>query len=247
MNSLSIVYLGDRFEVDAAHQYSFGRSGNLSIDSDNSNLHRVLGSFSFLGGLWWLENVGAQTPLHIEGDGGTTALSLAPGASIPLVLGDTMVRFAAGGNSYELLLDVQQRSDSSDPSEHLTPTFLPLTVDQLLLLIALAEPRLRRGPAADLPGDEELIGRFGWSATRLHRKLDDLATRFAQTGPASPDEVTRYVIASGLITVNQLSLLPPREGLTPTSSSPVSKSPIPKQHKSSTPSLRLADSYHEVP
>ena len=216
--SLAIVYRGDRFEVGADQDFSFGRLGNLSVDADNSDLHRVLGVFSCMGGMRSLENVGAQIPMHIEGEVGTTAIFLAPGGSLPLVLGDTLVRFAAGGISYELLIEVGKQSDYVDSSGSALGR-LPLTVDQLLLLIALAEPRLRRGPAADLPTDEELIGRFGWSATRLRRKVDDLATGFEQMGPAKAEHLANYVIASGLITVNQLSLLPPREGLSPMLSS----------------------------
>jgi hypothetical protein len=208
MSSLKLTYCGEQHLVGLDQDFSFGRSGDLSVD-DNPDLHRVLGVCFHQRGLWWLTNVGAQIPMHLEGETGTTVISLSPGGSLPLALGDTSVRFSAGGTAYEVQLEVGRHNDFE---------FLPLNIDQLLLLIALAEPRLRRGVTAALPNAEELMGRFGWSTARLGRKLDDLLIRFHLTMSPSdgsqPDHrsLVDFAITSGLVTADQLSLLPAREG-----------------------------------
>jgi hypothetical protein len=209
MSSLAFVYCGERHVVGPDEEFTFGRSGDLSLD-DNPILHRLLGVCFQSREFWWLANIGAQIPMHVEGETGTTSIALSPGGSLPLVLGDMLVRFCAGGTSYELRLEVREQQGRDSGRE-----FVPLSVDQLLLLVALAEPRLREGPDAGLPASEELIGRFGWSATRLHRKLFDLWLRFFPNLTDSADfesNLADVAIASGFVTVDQLSLLPPRDG-----------------------------------
>jgi hypothetical protein len=232
MNGLKLEFCGERHDVSIESEFSFGRSGDLAVD-DNPYLHRVMGVCNWRNGWWWLTNAGAHLPLQLQGQLGSASITLSPGGSVPLVLGPTVVRFAAGGTSYEIEIDV----DLAEPPGHnrsispgdttIDAGDTPLTADQLLLLIALAEPRLRKGPKADLASNAELMGRFGWSVTKFNRKLDSICVKFSRRGVAGlvgnaermaqgrRSALVDHVIASGMVTAEQLSLLPAKQGSSP--------------------------------
>ncbi len=233
MSSLTLEFCGEHIDVDPATDFTFGRLGTLQID-DNKFLHRVMGSISLRMGLWWLANVGTQLPMHVEGCVGGSSITLSPGSTIPLVFGPSYVRFAAGGTSYELkvnadILGVTTSPQMDDGETTVDAGEMPLTPDQLLLLVALAEPRLRRGHNADLPTNSQIAGRFGWSMTKFNRKLDNVCVKFHRKGVSglvgNADRMAQnrrgalvdYVIASGLVTVEQLFLLPQSKGTSPPS------------------------------
>jgi hypothetical protein len=236
VSALTVEFCGERHKVEPDAEFSFGRAGDLEVD-DNPYLHRVMGVCFWRSGWWWLTNAGAHLPLHLQGQMGSATITLSPGGSVPLVMGPTVVRFAAGGTSYELeiLVDlddvVAARSRKPPGDTTIDAGETSLTADQLLLLVALSEPRLRKGQAADLPTNAELMGRFGWSVTKFNRKLDSLCAKFARRGVSglvgSADRMAQarrsvlvdHVIASGMVTVDQLSLLPSRQGTGPSRSS----------------------------
>jgi hypothetical protein len=233
MNALILGFCGERIEVAPGSEYSFGRSGDLTID-ENRFLHRVMGVFVCRNDWWWLLNVGAHLALQLQGQMSSSTIALSPGGSVPLVMGPTLIRFAAGGTSYELevetdvdLAEASGKVRALNGDTTIDAGSTPLSADQLLLLIALSEPRLRRGPSADLPQNNELMERFGWSVTKFNRKLDSICVKFARRGVGglvgTPQKVAQgrrstlvdYVIAAGMVTVEQLALLPPRQGSAP--------------------------------
>jgi hypothetical protein len=58
------------------------------------------------------------------------------------------------------------------------------TPDQLLVIVVLAEPSLRRtgwGQSA-LPTSEEAAKRLGWQLTRFNRKLDNVCDKLSRAG-----------------------------------------------------------------
>lgn len=240
MTDLVVDFCGERYEVVPDQQFTFGRAGDLRID-ENRFLHRVMGICFFRSGWWWLNNAGAHLPLHLQGRIGSSSITLSAGGSVPLVLGPTTVRFAAGGTSYELLLDAPAGTVGPGVADINGETTidageLPLTPEQLLLLVALAEPRLRKGALAELPTNQEVIDRFAWTTTKFNRKLDNLCVKFSRRGIAGlvggtgksaqsrRHTLVDYVIHAGMVTVDQLSLLPPRTGSAPdtrNSSTPV--------------------------
>ena len=99
---------------------------------------------------------------------------------------------------------------------------LPLTDEQRLLLLALAEPTLRDPHGTDeLPANRAAARRLGWSITKFNRKLDNLCSRFSKLGVGglrgSVDQLAtdrrrrlvEHAVESGLITAAQLDRLPP--------------------------------------
>jgi hypothetical protein len=227
MSSLVVQYCGERYEVPTSKEFSIGRSGDLAVDQ-NPFLHRIMGTFIWRSGWWWLANVGARHPLHLQGLVGSTTITLSPGASVPLVFGPTYIRFAAGGTTYEVGVDVVVDPFTPPSKAHpsgdrtIDSRDTPLTADELLLLVALAEPRLRRGLQSELPTNAELMARFGWSEPKFNRKLDNMCAKFAANGlpelVGSANKVAQgrrrilvnHVVDSGMVTVEQIVLLPPR-------------------------------------
>jgi hypothetical protein len=193
-----------------------------------------MGTFVWRSGLWWLANVGAHLPLHVEGCVGGSSITLSPGSSIPLVFGASYIRFAAARTSYEIRIDTPGIDElvvdlTVDGDTTVDAGEMPMSPEQLLLIVALAETRLRRGHTAELPSNQEVAQRFGWTMTKFNRKLDNVCVKFHRkgvgglVGSASRMAQNRrsvlvdHVIASGLVTTEQLSLLPQRPGTSPPS------------------------------
>jgi hypothetical protein len=232
IGNLIVDYCGEIHEVTPERVFSFGRSTDLVVD-DNRYLHRVMGTCFSRDGWWWLHNAGANLPLRLEGQVGSSSMTLAPGGVVPLVLGPMTVRFAAGGTAYELIVEVQEVDPSvpqaaaiASGDTTIDAADMPLTSEQLLLLVALAESRLIKGPGAELPSNQDIIDRFGWTTTKFNRKLDNLCSKFSRRGVdglvggpgkiagARRQVLVEHVVNSGMVTVDQLPLLP-RKGSAP--------------------------------
>jgi hypothetical protein len=233
IGNLIVDFCGEIHEVTPDRVFSFGRAADLNID-DNRYLHRVMGTCFSRDGWWWLHNAGANLPLRLEGQVGSSSMTLSPGGVVPLVLGPMTVRFAAGGTSYELSVEAQEvdpavplsSSASSGGDTTIDAADMPLTSEQLLLLVALSEARLTRGPGAEVPSNQDIIDRFGWTTTKFNRKLDNLCSKFSRRGVDGlvggagkiagnrRQVLVEHVVNSGMVTVDQLPLLP-RKGSAP--------------------------------
>ena len=129
---------GDRLTV--------GRAGDLAID-DNPYLHREFLCFEGQD-LWWVSNVGRRLAAYLTDERGLVRSRLGPGARLPLVFPTTLVTFAAGETLYEL---VNVPATAYEPRRTRTPARCDTTISpgrftesQLLAILALAEPVLRR-------------------------------------------------------------------------------------------------------
>ncbi len=142
------------------------------------------------------------------------------------------MQFSAGRSNYELEISVpipfdQPRlrlvEDEGDPADGETISLanVPLTLDQKLLIVALAEPTLRSGEAdIETPSNRAAAHRLGWTITRFNRKLDNVCDRLTragvsgmrgQAGVLASDRRTRLVehaVSSGLVSPDDLALLP---------------------------------------
>ena len=73
-----------------------------------------------------------------------------------------------------------------------TASSLPLTDEQRLLLVALAEPRLRDVPGSEqMPTNRQIAHMFGWTITKFNRKLDGLCIKYAAAGHRRPARLER--------------------------------------------------------
>lgn len=202
---------------------SFGRGAALDIDS-NPFLHRLVGRFVCVDDIWWVENLNGWTPITISADGTSTLLTGDGRAA--LAHAESVVRFEAGVCNYEIRvsLDAIPLLPATDAAAtELTATFRPtsldLTDEQRLLVVALAELRLR-SPAERfrLPTNASVARRLGWSTPKFNRKLDYLCSRLDRAGVSGLRSTGRrvndrrlrivdHLIATGAISDRDLELL----------------------------------------
>ena len=230
---LVVEFVGDERVLSPGDELTFGRSADLVID-ENRYLHRVVGRFAWTNGMWWLSNVGSAIPLAMADTDSPSFVRVAPGATVPIPFGSATLGFEAGGRSYELRVEVLSEltgfgldpaaveSDPDGAGAELTTTAasLPLTDEQRLLLVALAEPRLRDVPGSEqLPTNRQIAHMFGWTITKFNRKLDGLCIKYAAAGVSglrgSSDllardrrvRLTDHVVHAGIISAADLPLL----------------------------------------
>ena len=208
--------------------FTVGRDADVVIEDDNRFLHRQFLSLSTSQGVWLLANVGTQLTATVSDPEGRLEAFLSPGAVLPLVFDETLVRFTAGPTSYEfsiVLPDpafVASQIDENDSGDT-TVGRTVMTPDQLRLILALAEPALlgqARGGTA-LPSSGEAAQRLGWTTTKFNRKLDNVCQKLAAQGVrglhGEPGRLAsnrrarlvEYSLAVRLVTRDDLSLISP--------------------------------------
>lgn len=182
-------FCGEQRAIAPDRPFTIGRLADLSVDG-NPYLHRHLAQLHTAGGFWWLTNVGTGIALTVSDRDSRVQALLSPGSGLPLTFAETVVRFSAGPSLYEvdLLLEGALYPTLAISVENVhgdtTVGTLPLTDDQRLLLVALAERALRRGTTGvtSLPSSAEAAQRLGWPLTTFNRKLDALCAKMTRAG-----------------------------------------------------------------
>lgn len=189
-DQLSVEFAGEEFDVAPDQVFTVGREGDLAID-DNLFLHRNFLTIQNVEGLWLLSNVGSRLSATVTDTGGRVQAWLAPGARLPLVFAATTVIFSAGPTTYELTIhaaeptfrETQPPLDDGDDGLS-TIGDVPLTHSQKVMILALAEPVLRREGTgmSELPTSAQAAERLGWTLTRFNRKLDNVCDKLDRSG-----------------------------------------------------------------
>lgn len=228
-SELVLDFSGEIHRLRPGTAFRIGREGDLSL-SDNPFLHRRFLILEHEAGLWWLVNVGSRLGATVAERGGTSRSWVAPGSRAPLVFPDMAVVFTAGLTTYELLLTVPcpvyepvvPRLGAGEGAEgETTIGQVSLTPSQHLVILALAEPWLRRvgtGPV-DLPRNVDAAARLGWVLTRFNRKLDNVCDKLDRAGVKGMRGGPRvhashrrtvlvdYALSARLVTAEDLPLL----------------------------------------
>lgn len=223
----TIDYCGVITPVDR-DPYTIGRDADLVLEDDNRHLHRQFLQLSSQQGVWLLRNVGSQLTATASDMAGRLEAFLAPGAVLPLVFDETLVRFTAGPTTYEFSIRLPDPAFVTAPLDEApggggdtTVGRISMTPDQLRLILALAEPVLRGDgrAATTLPSNSEAAQRLGWKITRLNRKLDNVCQKLAAQGVrglhGGPGQLAsnrrarlvEYAIAVRMVTRDDLPLL----------------------------------------
>lgn len=188
---ITVEFCGEEYRLAPGAELTIGRDADLVVD-DNPYLHRVFLAVGEDGGLWWLRNVGTRLAATVASPHDGLQAWLPPGARLPLVFGETVVVFTAGPTTYEIAIRAGRptftgsvptpQGDGSDS----TIGDLPLTRSQRALIVALAEPLLRRegGRTSEIPSSADAAARLGWSITKFNRKLDNVCEKFDRIGVA---------------------------------------------------------------
>lgn len=187
---ITVEFAGEYHHVFPGDVFTVGREGSLAID-DNPFLHRHFLRISRSERLWWLINVGTRLTATVTDGAGRVQAWLAPGARLPIVFHATYVIFTAGPTTYELRIysdapTFEETQVATNESGVTTIGTVTLTPSQHLLLVALAEPMLRREGAgmSSIPTSAQAAARLGWTLTRFNRKLDNVCEKFDRLGVA---------------------------------------------------------------
>ena len=185
---LTLEFAGEYFTIEPGRRFVIGREGDLAVD-DNRFLHRHLLTVSYQDHLWWLQNVGTRLSATVTDGFGRVQAWLAPGARLPLVFRSMTVIFTAGATTYELTIFSEEPAFEDASAAHLDSTMstlgsVTLTASQRVMIIALAEPMLRRDGVgmSDIPTSAAAATRLGWTLTRFNRKLDNVCDKLDRAG-----------------------------------------------------------------
>lgn len=223
--TVTVEFAGEYFPVSADGRFTVGREGDLAID-ENLFLHRHFLEISHTAGLWWLANIGSRITATVTDSAGGVQAWLSPGARLPLVFETTTVVFSAGPTTYELTVHAAEPTFRATRRDHhgdgvSTIGDVPLTESQKLLILALAEPQLRRDGTgmSEIPTSVKAAERLGWTVTRFNRKLDNVCDKFDRIGVPGMRggqrtfatnrraRLVEHAIASRLVTRADLALL----------------------------------------
>ncbi|SDP01929.1 hypothetical protein SAMN04515671_2688 [Nakamurella panacisegetis] len=185
---IQVEFCGEWFTPDPSRSFDIGREGALQID-DNPYLHRRFLAIECIDDMWWLANVGSQLSATVSDSAGALQAWLAPGARLPMVFAETTVLFTAGPTTYELSIVNDTAAFAMSEvgrSETGETTIGPvmLTPSQKQLIVALAEPLLRRDgtSVSSIPSSREAAARLGWEQTKFNRKLDNVCDKLDRRG-----------------------------------------------------------------
>ena len=184
-----VVFSGEVHIVEPGGIFTIGRDADLSVDT-NHFLHRAFLQLSCSGGMWWLANVGSRLSATVSSASGAVQSWLSPGARLPLVFDDSTVVFSAGPTTYEVSLHLESAPYGVSARVHESAsgeeTILPVsfTASQKRLIVALAEPMLRREgvSVSELPSSAAAAERLGWSISKFNRKLDFVCEKLDRFG-----------------------------------------------------------------
>lgn len=225
MNAPIVRYCGEKYVLQCGQTFVVGREADLSID-DNPYLHRQFLTVSEKEKLWWIENVGSRIAATLSEESRAMQAWLGPGATLPLVFEKMTVVFTAGPTTYEFTIENPDADfanlgvrDSSNGQT--TVGEVTFTQSQFLLILALAEPWLRRvgNGSVEIPPSSQAAKRLGWPLTQFNRKLDNVADKLDRMGvkglrggPAARAtnrraRLVEYVVTSRLVRSDDLHLL----------------------------------------
>lgn len=215
---MTVEFVGERHDVVPTRHFSFGRLGDLQLDT-SPELPSVVGIFAHENGIWWLRNQTSGLDIHLLDTDTRSASLIAASSGAPIPYERALVRVAIGPTTYELNVHASEAKGQPvlPTSAQGEPT---LNLEQRQLLTALAEGSLRGVDPHDLPSNAEVAERLGWRITKLNRKLDHLCIKFDKLGVAGLRGSARrlaterrrllveHCLSTGLITIDDLACLP---------------------------------------
>lgn len=227
--AIEIEFCGEITAVSPDETVTVGREADVLID-DNPYLHRQFLSVAQQpGGVWVITNVGSRLAATVSDVSGQMEAFLAPGGALPIIFGETRVAFTAGPTGYELTIrnpdpQFSTRSYATSESRSLGVTTIGpkrFTRDQLLLVVALSEPRLLGEGRAitTLPTSAEAAQRLNWPLTKFNRKLDNVCEKLDKVGVKGlrggegelamgrRARLVEYAVATRLVTRQHLAML----------------------------------------
>jgi hypothetical protein len=213
---------------------TFGRGSacEVRIGADDPTVHRRVGSFHWKGGHWQVHNDGSRCALDVAIEGGIAA-RIAAGAdplSLPhsahgtlhiLTLHPLSLSFATPQALEQAEAEVPVSDDIDGATTMGMREMLGLSSQELQMLVALCEPRLRdpRLQSFEVPSTSAVCSRLGISKKRAEDLVDSLSMKLAShvggvIGSNDGRAVTRrhriaaFALDTRCVTVSDLRHLP---------------------------------------
>jgi hypothetical protein len=224
------VGLKDRsYQVAEGEELTFGRSHRATVCLDPSDLgiSRIAGAVESDGGVWWLVNKSSVRPLEVVDDVGIRTV-LPPGRRIAVTAPITVI-VEGSTRRHALTLDLPEQvrqSLAAGPAPALqvegnptqAATDVSITPADKLALVALFSGYLEPFPRYDPHPKSyaEAAARLSWPRTTLIKRVEYLRTRLTNAGVPNLlgdnalQHLAEWALATGLITRDDLALLPPR-------------------------------------
>jgi hypothetical protein len=231
---LTVDHGGREYAADPGTILTFGRGSacQVRIGADDPTVHRRVGSFQWKDGHWQVHNDGSRCALDVEIEGGIAARIAAGADPLPLPHGahgtlhiltlrplslSFVTPLASGLATAEIAL-----SDEIDGATTMgMREMLGLTPQELQMLAALCEPRLRdpRLQSFEVPSTSAVCARIGITKKRAEDLVDSLSMKLAShvggvIGSNDGRAVTRrhriaaFALDTRCVTVSDLRLLP---------------------------------------
>lgn len=191
--NLYLEFCGEGITLSRSEVLTFGRCGDLVID-ENPYMHRIVGRFFNVEGVWWLENRSKRQPMEVRDLSCASSVTIAPRRSSALHFGEFSCTFASGPTLYELTgaLESFEWTDdllgesSVDAIATMDWGQVELNEDQQRLLLVLTEQYLLNPAYPDAPmiTNRQAALNLGWSITKFNRKLDHLCEKLSRAGVA---------------------------------------------------------------
>jgi len=216
------------FEVKEGQELTFGRSQRttLCLDPADLGISRVAGALESDAGVWWLVNRSAVRPLEVVDDVGIRTV-LPPGRRMAITAPITVVVEGAT-RRHALTIDLPEgamelnRAGGSAPASEGSPTRaaadVAITPADKAALVALFSGYLEAFPRYDPHPKSyaDAAARLQCPRTTLVKRVEYLRTRLTNAGVPNLlgdnalQHLAEWALATGLITRDDLSLLPPR-------------------------------------
>lgn len=189
MTTMQVELAGETHLLQPGRLFTMGRTGDLVIDDTAFLRHQCL-TLSFRDGLWWLANNGDGDEVTLTDPTGRLRSTIGPGNHLPLLLTALALTFSAGPYSYELNLTVESapmeliERPARGQGAHSAISGTSFTASQLLVILAIAEPLLRRvGHGVwPVPTVAQASRRLGWTTTKFNRKVDNVCDKLDRAG-----------------------------------------------------------------
>jgi len=198
--------------VDVAPGTTFGRMGDLVVDSHNPFMHRVCGRIDQVGDQWKLSNVGASTPLIVVDQGGQRVRVLPSGAALLNPPSGT-ISFVAGPTPYELSFSIEVDtgellvgSFDSNGGQETVKFGAPLTARELCYLSSFARPRLT-GAGPNLPTFLDVATEWGVSERTVENTIRRVRTKMRESGMrgvGTIEDLVEQLVSRGVVTQQDL-------------------------------------------
>lgn len=222
MSTATVSLGGERWQVSHDAPLTFGRAPSCTIclDPDDPGISRFAGSVERQAGTWWLTNRSTTRPLVVVSPLGLRAV-LEPGRRVAL---DQPLSVEVDGSIHRHALAIDVPAGNSPPPIGSHPSGGPKTVGANLpyrladreALAALFEGYLLPFPRYDPHPRSyaDAAERLGWPKTTLMKRIEYLRTRLTKAGvpnlvgEKALDRLAEHVLSTGVITKEDLGLLP---------------------------------------